>query len=334
MTFEAILKDLKNKIYKPVYLLSGDEPYYIDVITEYITNNVLTESEKAFNLTTVYGKDVEAIDIINLCKRYPMMANNQVVIIKEAQDLGDFENLLSYFENPLNSTLLVINFKYKKIDARKKAVKVANKIGASLVTKKLYDNQVPKAIENICDEYNVKIEPKATALMAEYLGADLSKIRKEVEKLKVGLSTENNLITSSDIEQKIGISKDYNIFELQNMIGRKDILKVNKVAIYLGNNPKGFNHPIPIIGSLFNFFQKVFSYHLLKDKSTNNVASKLGLNPYFIKDFQTAARNYAPRKIVVIFSLLREYDLKAKGVNANAITPINLYKELFFKIMH
>ena len=334
MTFEAILKDLKNKIYKPIYLLSGEEPYYIDIITEYIANNVLTESEKAFNQTIVYGKDVKANDIINLCKRYPMMANNQVVIIKEAQDLEDFDELLPYIENPLNSTLLVINYRYKKYDSRKKIAKTADKIGVSLVTKKLYDSQLPKAINDICQEFNIKIEPKATALLAEYLGANLTKIRKEVEKLKIAIKGISDTITSNDVEKNIGISKDYNVFEVQKMLAKKDVLRVNKAATYLGNNSKGFNHPIPVIGNLFNFFRLVFSYHLLKDKSKSNVASKLGINPYFLTDYLTAARNYHPRKIVEIFSLLREYDLKAKGVNANAIEPIDLYKELFFKIMH
>jgi len=334
MTFEAILKDLKNKIYKPIYLLSGEEPYYIDIITEYIANNVLTDSEKAFNQTIVYGKDVRANDIINLCKRYPMMANNQVVIIKEAQDLEDFDKLLPYFENPLNSTLLVINYRYKKYDSRKKIAKIADKIGATLVTKKLYDNQLPKAIESICQELNIKIEPKATVLLAEYLGSNLTKIRKEVEKLKISIKGKSDIISSNDVEKNIGISKDYNVFEVQKMLAKKDVLRVNKAAIYLGNNSKGFNHPIPVIGNLFKFFRLTFSYHLLKDKSKSNAASKLGVNPFFLTDYQTAARNYTPRKIVQIFSLLREYDLKAKGVNANAIEPVELYKELFFKIMH
>ncbi len=334
MTFEAILKDLQNKIYKPIYLLSGDEPYYIDVITEYIEKNVLTDSEKSFNQTIVYGRDVNANDIINYCKRYPMMANNQVVIIKEAQDLDDFDKLLPYFENPLNSTLLVINYRYKKFDSRKKIAKIANKIGATLVTVKLYDNQIPKAIEGVCNELNIKIEPKAVGLLAEYLGSNLSKIRKEIEKLKVSIERKSDTITSNDVEKNIGISKEYNIFEIQKMLGKKDILKTNKAAIYLGNNTKGFNHPIPAMGNLFNFFQKVFTYHLLKDKSKNNVASKLGVNPFFVQDYQTAARNYHPRKIVEIFSLLREYDLKAKGVNATALQPIDLWKELFYKIMH
>jgi DNA polymerase-3 subunit delta len=334
MTFEEIIKDLKNKIYKPFYLLTGEEPYYIDVITEYIAKNVLTEEEKSFNQTLIYGKDTNARDVINLCKRYNMMANNQVVILKEDQDLSNFDDLLPYFENPLNSTILVINYKYKKLDSRKKVYKTAEKNGITLNTKKIYDNQVPQWIEKMANELNINIEAKATILLTEFIGADLTKIRKELEKLKVSIEGKSNIITTKDIENNIGVSREFNIFELSKAFGKKDILTVNKIAIYYGNNSKQY-HPILIIGLLFDlFFQKLFIYHLLKDKSQYNVAAKLGVSPAFVKDYEIAAKNYSPQKIVEIFSLLRQFDLKAKGVDANAIEPIDLYKELFFRILH
>jgi len=334
MTFEAIMKDLKNGIYKPVYFLHGEESYFIDIITNYILDNVLQEHEKAFNQTIVYGLKAKAVDIISACRRFPMMSNYQVVVLKEAQNCSDISALLPYIENPLKSTIFVINYKHKTYDTRRKLYKTIDKKGVTLTAKKIWPNQVGKWINFICKEQNVKIDPKAVALLGEYLGEDLSKIHSEVQKLKTAIEGKSDTISVEDVEKNIGISKEYSVFELYKALATRDVLKANKIINYMGKNPKDFNHPIPVIRNLFSFYQKVFTYHLLKDKSKNNAASALGVSPFMLGDYTMAARNFSPKKIVKIFSILREYDLKAKGLGAVNLQAADLYKELLFKILH
>ncbi|RLD60245.1 MAG: DNA polymerase III subunit delta [Bacteroidetes bacterium] len=331
-TFDQIMSDLKNKIYKPIYFLMGAESFYIDQITDYISSNVLTEAEKAFNQTVVYGRDVDVKDIDNLARRYPMMSSHQVIIVKEAQTVKNIENLVYYAGNPLKSTILVINYKYKNLAKNKKLYKEINKNGIIFESKKLYDNQIPAWINKYLNNQLYTIEPVASALLNDYLGTDLSKIVNELDKLIISLPA-NSKITTKHIEENIGISKDYNNFELQNALAQKDILKANRIINHFGKNQKD-NPIILTINSLYYYFRKVLIYHFMKDKSNRNVAATLQINPYFVKDYQTAARRYNPKKVVDIIAYLREYDLKSKGVDNVSATPEELLKELIFKILH
>ncbi|OFX84188.1 MAG: DNA polymerase III subunit delta [Bacteroidetes bacterium GWF2_33_16] len=334
MNFEQIIGDLKNKIYKPIYFLSGDEPYFIDLITKNIQENALSESEKAFNLTIIYGKDTEISTVINSAKRYPMMANYQVVIVKEAQNIKDIEDLIHYATNPLKSTILVINYKYKTLDKRKKLYKVINDNGILFESKKLYDNEIPGWINAYLKKRNHTIEPSAGMLMTEYLGNDLSKVANELEKLIITLPTGEYNITSTHIEKNIGISKDYNNFELHKALTQKNVLKANRIVNYFANNPK--DNPIVLtISMLYHFFSKVLVYHFIKNKTNKQeVAAALKINPYFIADYEKAAKQYNPRKVVEIIALLREYDLRAKGLNSENTPDGELLKELVYKILH
>lgn len=330
---EELMMDLQKKIYNPVYFLSGDEPYYVDKITEYFMQNVLTEAEKAFNLTVIYGKDSDGPSVINHAKRFPMMANYHLVIVKEAQELKDFDKLIHYIEKPLKSTILVINYKYKDPDKRKKIFKSLQENAVYYVSKKLYDNKIPDWIVKTLGRKKYKIEPKAAALLSEFVGNDLSKISNEIEKLLIVLPDPSHTINASDIEKNIGISKEYNIFELNNALSIKDVVKANRIINYFADNQKN-NNIVPTIGSLFGFFNKVLVYHSLQDKSQNNIAANLKINPYFVKEYEVAARNYSASKVISIISLLREYDAKSKGFGNVSADAGALLKELIFKILH
>jgi DNA polymerase-3 subunit delta len=332
MTYNEILNDLKNKIYKPIYLLFGDEAFFIDKISNFIAENVLNENEKDFNQTVFYGKDTLTDDIINAAKRYPMMANHQVIIVKEAQELKNIEKLEFYVEKPLNSTILVINYKYKSFDKRKKLYKLLEKNAVLYESKKLYENQVPEWITNYLKEKKYSISPISCKLLVEFLGSDLTKIANELEKLMISLPAAT-VISPDDIEKNIGFSKDYNNFELQNALRDRDILKANRIVLHFAANPK--NNPITVtIISLFVYFSKILSYHFLKDKSKANAASVLKINPFFLPDYVKASQVYSIRKAVSVISILREYDMKEKGVNNPGISDEDLLKELIYKIMH
>jgi DNA polymerase-3 subunit delta len=332
MTFDQIIDKLKNKIYYPVYFLSGEEAYYIDEISDYIEKNVLTDVEKEFNQTVIYGRETSVQSIISAAKRYPMMANYQVVIIKEAQDVLKIEELEKYLENPLASTLLVFNYKYKKIDKRRTFAKLVDKKGVLFESKKLYDNQIPAWISGYVVQKGYQITPKANAMLAEYLGADLGKIVNEISKLILNIPPKAE-ITETLVEQNIGISKDFNIFELQNAIGSRNIIKANQIANYFAASPKE-NPLVKTIIMLFSYFTKLMIYHQLTDKSRNNVASALSIVPNFVKDYETAARNYHPNKLINIVSVLREYDLRSKGVNNVSTSEGELLREMLFRILH
>jgi len=333
MTHEAILKDLKNKSYKPVYLLMGDEPYYIDMITDYIAKNVLNDSEKTFNQMVIYGKDTNIPDLVNTARRFPMMANHQVVILKEAQDLKGIDELHKYTENPLQSTILVLAYKYGRIAKNKKLYKTVDKSGVVLDTKKLYDNQVPDWITKYLKVKKSTIDHEAAALLADFLGTGLGKIVNELEKLIITLPENHKHITTAHIEKNIGISKDYNTFELQKALGTRNVLKANQIINHFAKKPK--DNPIPLVlSSLYSYFNKIFQYHFLKDKSQQNVASVLKVNPFFVKEYQAAAQKYNPRKIFLIFGWLRESDIRSKGINNATTSDGDLLKELVFKILH
>ena len=329
---DQIFNDLKNKIYHPVYFLGGEESYYIDSISDFIEKNVLSETEMEFNQSVLYGRDTDVLNLISTAKRFPMMANYQVVIVKEAQDIQKIEELLPYVESPLDSTILVLNYKYKKIDKRKSFFKTVAKKGVLYESKKVYDNQIGAWIVKYTGDKGYTITPKATAMLAEFLGTDLSKIVNEINKLIISLP-ERAEINDVIVERNIGISKDYNIFELQNAIGSKNIEKANRIVNYFAANPKE-NPLVKTVTILYGYFSKLLIYHQLKDKSRNSAAAALSVNPFFVKDYQVAARNYNLQKLMMIISYLREYDLKAKGVNNVSTSDGELLRELMFKILH
>ena len=311
----------------------GDEPFYIDQISNTIAKSVLSEEEKGFNQTIVYGRDISIDEIIGHAKRFPMMSEFQVIIIKEAQDLSrQIEQLIPYIENPQTSTILVINYKYKKLDKRKGLYKALKKQNAIVLeTKKLYDNQMADWITALVTSKGYSISMKASHLMVEFLGNDLSKINNEIDKL-TGLIQMNETITPELIESYIGISKDYNNFELKKAIGVKDIQKVFKIAKYFCDNPKD-NPFIFTVATLFNFFSQLMIYHGLLDKSKANVASVLGINPYFVSEYSTAAKFYPMKKVSKIITTLRTYDLKGKGVNAQNLKASDLLNEMLIDIL-
>jgi DNA polymerase-3 subunit delta len=328
---EKIIADIKNRKLKPIYFLMGDEPYYIDLIADCIDKTVLTEDEKGFNQVVLYGRDTTVEDVVGNAKRYPMMAEYQVVIVKEAQELSrNIDKLEAYAENPQPTTILVFCYKYKTIDKRKKVTKNIEKNGVLFESKKLYENQVGNWITQALIASGYKIEPKASAMLVEFLGTDLSKISNELDKLKIILP-QGTLINAEHIEKNIGISKDYNVFEFRSALGEKNILKANRIAQYFAQNPK--DNPITLITSqVFAFYLQLLQYHGLSDKSPANVAKVLKVNPYFVKDYETAARNYPMKKVSAIVAALREIDLKSKGVGANALPPNELLKEMLIAI--
>ena len=320
-----IINDIKLGKPASIYFLFGDEPYYIDAISGYIEQHVLTEEEKGFNQTVLYGRDVSVNEIISTAKRYPMMAERQVVIVKEAQDLSrTIDQLLPYAEQPQPTTVLVFCYKYKKFDKRKKLYKAIEKNGVLFESKKLYENQIPDWIRRVLASKGYTITPKASQMLVEFLGNDLGKINNELEKLQI-ISKPGAQFTPELIEENIGISKDFNNFELQNAIGSKDVAKAFKIIQYFGHNSK--NHPLVMtVALLFSFFSKILKYHALTNKA--DAARALGVSPYFIKDYQIAARNYPMKKASKIISAIREIDMKSKGVGAGNITQGDLLKEL------
>ena len=326
-----ITKDIKVGNIKPIYFFMGEEPYYIDKLTEFIENNVLQEHERDFNQTILYGRDVTMEDVISNAKRFPMMAEHQVVIVKEAQELAkSIDKLESYAENPQPSTVLVFAYKYKTLDKRKKVTKNIAKTGLIFESKKLYENQVGEWIKRVLSGQGYAIEPKAIIMLVEFLGTDLSKINNELDKLKIVLP-KGHTISAKDVEDNIGISKDYNNFELRKAIGEKDQLKAYKIIDYFAQNPK--DNPIAVTTSLvFSFFSQLLQYHGTKDKNPKNLAGVLKVNPYFLKDYDVAARNYPMKKVSAIIATLRDIDIKSKGVGANALPQSDLLKEMLIHI--
>lgn len=333
MEYNQILEEIKKKIYRPVYLFHGEEPYFIDRLTQFIQDNVLPESEKSFNLTVLYGKDTDAETVTNTAKRYPMMASNQVVILKEAQYMKDIGNLQYYVEKPQKSTLLVINHKYKPLDKRTKLYKILQKSGVVFESKKIRDHKIPEWIKKYLGSRNKNINTDAAMLITEFLGNDLNKISHELDKLLITLPEEVNTITSSHVEKNIGISKDYNPFELNKALAEKDVLKANRIIQHFSKNPSEYALPM-IIGSLYYFFSKVLGYHFLKNKDRKNVASTLKIYPSMVWQYEKAAKKYTYQKAARIISYLREYDLKSKGLNNVSASQGELLKELVFKILH
>ncbi|CAN5477098.1 DNA polymerase III subunit delta [soil metagenome] len=341
-TYEELQRDLKNKIYSPIYFLQGEEAYYIDQIAEIIEKEVLGEMEKEFNQTVVYGRECEALSLISTAKRYPMMSNYQVVIVKEAQDMktllgkkdekDDKDPLLNYVSNPLPSTLLVFCCKYKTLDKRTKFYKAIEKHGVVFESKKIYENKVPEWIEKYLAKKDFKIKPRASQLMADHLGNDLSRVANECDKLLINVK-KGETIDVHNIETNIGISKEFNIFELQKALGSRNVLQANRIVNYFKANPK--NSPIQVtMANFYLYFSKVLLYHSLPDKSKLTVAAALKVNPYFVEDYMEAGKNFNLPKVSSILTQLREYDLKSKGVNNISTNEGELLRELVYKILH
>lgn len=329
---QSIARDIKANNIAPLYFLYGEEAFFIDQISDYIEANVLTEEERGFNQMVLYGRDVSVDDIISNAKRYPMMAERQVIIVKEAQDLSrTIEQLAKYAENPQPTTLLVLCYKYKKLDKRKSLYKTLAKTAVLFESKKLYDNQVAPWITRTLMSKGYGIVPKASLMLAEFLGADLGKVNNELSKLQLILP-KGTEITPTHIEENIGISKDFNVFELQDAIGKKDKLKAHRIVNYFTQNPK--DNPIQLTsGLLYSYFSKILKVHSLSSMTENAVASGLKISPYFAKDYITAGRQYTMKEASRAVSLLREMDVKSKGVGSHSASSGELLKEFLVKVM-
>ncbi|HQQ95439.1 MAG TPA: DNA polymerase III subunit delta [Bacteroidia bacterium] len=350
---DNILLDLKRRIFKPVYFLSGEEPYYIDQVSDYLENHVLEPEEKEFNQIIVYGKDSSLSQVVSLARQFPMMGEHIVLIVKEAQHFRELnrtvkedddteieeleepaavQQFLDYLENPQPSTILLFCYKYKKLDKRSAIAKALIKRHVFVETKALYDNQLPDWISNYVKSKNYSIGPKTAFLIAESLGSDLSKISNEIHKLIINLK-EGSEISMDLVQQLIGISKEFNVFELQKAIAQRDILKANRIIQYFGNNEKD-NPSQLVLAQLHSYFTKVMKYHFLPDKSKMAAANVLGVNPYFVDDYARAAGVYPVPKIKHIFTYLKEADLRSKGVDYPNTLYADILKELLFKMLH
>ncbi len=330
---ESLIKDIKNKKFLPIYFLAGEEPFFIDQISEALENNVLTEEEKGFNQTIIYGQDVDTNQIIGIAKQYPMGSDKSFVLVKEAQHLAkSIEDLDAYANQFQETTVLVLNYKGKKLDKRTKLYKTLNSKGFYHEFKPLYANEIPAWIEEKVKSNRQSIDQKAKFLLAEYVGNDLSRLYNELEKLNTIVGEQ--MISVDDIEKHIGISKEYNNFELRNAIETKNIEKAFRIIKYFEKNPKD-NPMVVTMTIIFSLFTNIIQYHILADKSKQNVAKELGINPFFVQDLSVAAKNYPLKKATRIISLIREYDMKGKGVNSSGnVTSTELLIELIYKIMH
>lgn len=331
MSVEKIITDWKKRSFKPVYWLEGEEEYFIDKAVEYAEHHILNESESSFNLTVFYGKDANWADVINACRRYPMFAERQVVLLKEAQQMRDVEKLESYIENPLGSTVFVVSYKEKKLDARKKFAKLVKEKGVLITTKKMYDKELPEWTQQLVHSKGLIITPKGLALLVDHIGNDLVRIENEVDKLSVNLGKRTS-ITEDDIEQYIGVSKDYNVFELQSAMAAKDLARSIRIIQYFEANPKA--GPIQLVlPSLYSFFSKVFMVFGAGTSDEKTIATAIGVNPYFMKDYMQAARLYTYPGIEKVLLLLHLYNLKSVGVGSTNTEDASLLKEMAVKMM-
>jgi len=331
MLANTIISDWKKLQYKPIYWLEGEEEYFIDQVMDFAETQILNESETGFNLTVFYGKDAEWPNIINACRRYPMFAERQVVLLKEAQQMRDIEKLEAYIENPLHSTIFVVSYKEKKVDGRTRLAKLLKEKGVVLTTKKLYDNQLPEWTEELVESKLHTISNKALMLLVDHIGNDLSRIENEVDKILINLSNRKN-ITEDDVEKYVGVSKDFNVFELQAALATKNLPKAIQIIQYFEANPKAA--PIQfILPSLYSFFSKVFMIHGLNTRDEKTVAASLGINSFFIKDYLKAANIYSYPDVEKLILLLSEYNLKSIGINNSGMPDASLLKEMVVKMM-
>lgn len=331
MSVEKIIIDWKKGKFKPVYWFEGEEEYFIDKAIDYAEHNILNESESSFNLSVFYGKDANWADIINACRRYPMFAERQVVVLKEAQQMREVEKLEAYIENPLDSTVFVVSYKEKKLDARKKFAKLIKEKGVLLTTKKIYDSQLPEWTQELLQEKGLTIIQKGLALLIDHIGNDLTRIENEIDKLSVNLGKRKN-ITEDDIEKYIGVSKDYNVFELQSALAAKDLARSIRIIQYFETNPKAV--PIQLIlPSLYSFFSKVFMVFGAGTADEKEIAAAIGVNPYFMKDYLEAAKLYTYPGIEKALLVLHHYNLKSVGIGNAGAGDGSLLKEMVVKMI-
>ena len=330
-TTNQLITDIKGGKIAPIYFLMGEEAYYIDVISDFIESYVLAEEEKGFNQMVLYGKDVTIQDIVSNAKRYPMMAERQVIIVKEAQNLiKTIEQLVDYAKNPQPSTVLVFNYKYKTLDKRKALYKALSKAAVVFESKKIYEDKIPNWIQSFLKSKQISITPKAALMLTEFLGTDLSKIANELNKLEIVVGAKKE-ITPELIEENIGISKDFNNFELQKALGNLDHKKAYQIVYYFAQNPK--QHPFVLtISILYMYFSKLMTLHTVRDRNPSTIAKALGVNPYFVNDYIAVSRNFPMKRISGVLETLRTYDTKSKGVGAN-LSPKDLYNELVYNIL-
>jgi len=331
MSADKIIQDWQKGAFKPVYWLEGEEEYFINKVVDFAEHKILNENEAGFNLTVFYGKDADWTAVLNACRRYPMFSERQVVLLKEAQQMRDIEKLEPYIENPLHSTIFVVSYKEKRVDGRTKLAKILKEKGVVLTTKKIYENQVPEWTKDLIEEKGLTITQKALRLVADHIGNDLSRIENEIEKLSVNLGKRKN-ITEEDIEEYVGVSKDFNVFELQSALASKDIEKAVRIVQYFEANPK--SAPIQLIlPSLYGFFSKVFMVYGVNSRDEKTVAQALGVNAWFVKDYIKATQVYNYAGVEKILLLLHNYNLKSIGVNSINTTDGSLLKEMIVKMI-
>ena len=332
MSAEKIIAEWKKKVFKPVYWLEGEEEFFIDEVVDYAENHILSPADAGFNLSVFYGKDAEWAAVVNACRRYPMFAERQVVLLKEAQAMRDIDKLEGYIENPQPSTVLVVSYKEKKVDGRSRLAKVIKEKGELLSTKKLYDNQLPEWALEIVRRKGFTISQKALLLLIDHIGNDLNRISAELDKLSVNIVNHRE-ITEDDIESYVGISKEYNVFELQNALARKDLAGCIRIIQYFESNPKAA--PIQLVlPALYNFFSKVYQLFGLSGAADKDIASALGVNPFFVKDYKNAARAYQYEGVERILLLLHQYNLKSLGIQSTGHSDGSLLKEMVFRMMY
>lgn len=336
--YTEILRDINNGTYAPVYFLQGEETFFIDNIIKNIENNALDESQQSFNQTILYGKDTTLTDVIGAARRYPMMGERQVVIVKEAQEMRDWTKedrqilVINYLENPLPSTILVFGYKYKSVDKRTKFGKAIEKSSVFLNSKKLYDNQIPDWIRTFCKADGVKIEDSAVMMLSENIGNNLQRLANEIEKLLLNVK-EGESITAAMVQRYVGISKDYNIFELQKALSSLNKQKAHKIVDYFSSNPS--NNPLVLtIYSLFSYFSKLLLIHHSDNKNDKAIASLIGVNPFFVKEYMQAARNYPLGKVVQNIKHLHEADMQSKGIGFATKKEGPVLTELVYKLMN
>jgi DNA polymerase-3 subunit delta len=332
MSAEKILNDWRLKVYKPIYWLEGEENYFIDKVVRFAEHNILSPEQASFNLSVFYGKDAQWSDVVNACMRYPMFADKQVVILKEAQQLKDISKLEGYIERPLASTIFVVSYKDKKVDGRSKLAKLLKEKGELVSTKKMYDNQLPEWTSDLVKSKGYGIQQKALLLLVDHIGNDLSRIDNEIDKLLVNIGNKKN-ITEDDVEKYVGVSKEYNPFELQNAFSKKDMYKAMKMVNYFEANPKAapIQLILPTLYTLFSKTYMIFGQHSSDEKA---VATNIGVNPYFIKDYMSAAKLYGFDGVQNALLLLHHYNLRSVGVGDSGTNDAALLKELVIKIMN
>lgn len=334
-TFEEICRQIQAKKFSPIYILMGEEPFFIDRITDLLIENVLEESERDFNQIILYGADADAVAVLNASRRFPMMSKYQLVVVKEAQQIRDIELLAHYAKNPLPSTVLVINYKYKTLDRRKALSAATEKNGLLFESKKIPEYKMPAFITSFMQQQGIAVDIKAAQMLSDFLGNDLNRLSKELDKLVLIMPEKApKRVTPELVEQNIGISKEYNNFELLKAVASKDVLKANRIIQYFDKNPK--NHPIQVtLPVLFNYFSNLLICHYSKDRSENALVVALGLrNTFQVKDYQMGLRNYSAMKVFYLISEIRNTDARSKGVDNSSVTDADLLKELLYKILH